>query len=89
MMASSAEQQQASPPVDDDLLHDHEIDDEDEDESEKESVLSKVFASCAGDPKGSVHRAWGVSLIFLVVYFVLSIFESKFDVDTCSMISIF
>mmetsp|Transcript_18978 Transcript_18978/g.31477 ORF Transcript_18978/g.31477 Transcript_18978/m.31477 type:complete len:213 (-) Transcript_18978:160-798(-) len=49
--------------------------DEQDADSLKEPILSKVFASCAGDPKGSVHRAWGVSLIFLVIYFILSIFE--------------
>ena len=62
----------ASSPEDDVVPHD-----EDDEESEKGSLLSKVFSSCADDPKGSVHRAWGVSLIFLVVYFVVAIFESK------------
>ncbi|EEC48567.1 predicted protein [Phaeodactylum tricornutum CCAP 1055/1] len=37
--------------------------------------LSKVFVSCAGDPKGSVHRAWGLSLLFAVLFFVLSVVE--------------
>lgn len=41
------------------------------------SPLAKLFSSCADDPKGSVHRAWGISLIFLVFYFVVSIFESE------------
>jgi hypothetical protein len=40
--------------------------------------LSKVFVSCAGDPKGSVHRAWGLSLLFAVLFFVLSVVESEF-----------
>lgn len=44
------------------------------------SVMSRVFSSCSDDPKGSVHRAWGVSLIFLVLYFILSIVESKSSV---------
>lgn len=53
-------------------------DDSDIDESTNgESLLSRLFDSCSDDPKGSVHRAWGVSLIFLVVYFVLAIVESK------------
>mmetsp|Transcript_31397 Transcript_31397/g.47465 ORF Transcript_31397/g.47465 Transcript_31397/m.47465 type:complete len:199 (-) Transcript_31397:41-637(-) len=38
-------------------------------------VMSRVFSSCSDDPKGSVHRAWGVSLIFLVLYFIMSIVE--------------
>ena len=40
-------------------------------------VLSKLFASCADDPKGSVHRAWGLSLLFVVLFFVVSVVESK------------
>eukprot|EP00540_Astrosyne_radiata_P014597 CAMPEP_0116836838 /NCGR_PEP_ID=MMETSP0418-20121206/8321_1 /TAXON_ID=1158023 /ORGANISM="Astrosyne radiata, Strain 13vi08-1A" /LENGTH=189 /DNA_ID=CAMNT_0004466657 /DNA_START=57 /DNA_END=626 /DNA_ORIENTATION=+ len=40
------------------------------------SVLSKLFSSCESDPKGSVHRAWGIVLLLLVVFFVVSIFET-------------
>jgi hypothetical protein len=40
-------------------------------------ILERVFSSCADDPKGSVHRAWGVSLVFVLAYFILSIFESE------------
>jgi hypothetical protein len=43
-------------------------------------VLDKVFGSCADDPKGSVHRAWGVSLLFVLFYFAISIVESEFYV---------
>lgn len=43
--------------------------------SGKTGILNKMFASCAPDPRGSVHRAWGISLLFVVVYFSLSIFE--------------
>jgi hypothetical protein len=39
--------------------------------------LDRLFSSCADDPKGSIHRAWGVSLIFVILYFVVSMFESK------------
>ena len=46
-------------------------------------ILNKMFASCAPDPRGSVHRAWGISLLFVVVYFSLSIFESK-SFSSCS-----
>ena len=45
---------------------------------EKNSILNKLFSSCSPDPRGSVHRAWGISLLFVVMYFALSIFESKF-----------
>ena len=44
----------------------------------KNNILNKLFSSCAPDPRGSVHRAWGISLLFVVMYFALSIFESKF-----------
>jgi hypothetical protein len=47
---------------------------------EKNGILSTMFSSCAPDPRGSVHRAWGISLLFVVLYFILSIFESKFRV---------
>lgn len=40
--------------------------------------LNRLFNSCEEDPKGSVHRAWGVSLIFIVLYFILSIVESTY-----------
>jgi len=43
--------------------------------SKNNGILDKIFLSCAPDPKGSVHRAWGISLLFVVVYFSLSIFE--------------
>jgi hypothetical protein len=39
-------------------------------------MMDKLFASCSGDPKGSVHRAWGLSLLFVLGYFIFSIFES-------------
>mmetsp|Transcript_27182 Transcript_27182/g.74508 ORF Transcript_27182/g.74508 Transcript_27182/m.74508 type:complete len:196 (-) Transcript_27182:1177-1764(-) len=44
-------------------------------ETNKNGILHKIFASCAPDPRGSVHRAWGISLLFVVVYFALSMFE--------------
>lgn len=39
--------------------------------------LDRLFSSCSGDPKGSIHRAWGVSLIFVILYFIVSMFESE------------
>ena len=41
-------------------------------------ILDKVFRSCADDPKASVHRAWGVSLLFFLIFAVLSVFESEY-----------
>ena len=45
---------------------------------EPNSTLSKLFLSCSGDPQGSVHRAWGISLLFVVVYFIAAVVESKY-----------
>lgn len=41
----------------------------------KNGILKKMFASCAPDPRGSVHRAWGISLLFVVLYSILSVIE--------------
>eukprot|EP00934_Nitzschia_sp_Nitz4_P005091 Nitzschia sp. Nitz4//scaffold139_size61406//40510//41157//NITZ4_006461-RA/size61406-snap-gene-0.5-mRNA-1//1//CDS//3329535855//5081//frame0 len=38
-------------------------------------LLGQIFGSCAEDPKTSVHRAWGISLLFVLFYFVLTIVE--------------
>lgn len=45
--------------------------------SRKTGILGKLFGSCASDPRGSVHRAWGISLLFVVVYFALAVVESE------------
>jgi hypothetical protein len=45
--------------------------------SRASGFLDKAFRSCAADPKGSVHRAWGISLIFVLLYFVMSVIESE------------
>ena len=40
-------------------------------------LLDQTFGSCADDPVASVHRAWGISLIFILLYFCLSVMESE------------
>ena len=40
-------------------------------------ILDQLFGSCADDAVGSVHRAWGLSLIFVLLYFCLSVMESE------------
>jgi len=40
-------------------------------------TLGRMFTSCAADPTGSVHRAWGISLIFVVLYFAVAMVESE------------
>jgi hypothetical protein len=42
-----------------------------------QGILSKLFSSCSSDPRGSVHRVWGISLLFVVLYFIVAIFESE------------
>lgn len=43
----------------------------------KNGILTKMFLSCSNDPQGSVHRAWGISLLFVVIYFIAAIIESE------------
>jgi len=45
--------------------------------SSASNILDRVFSSCAKDPKGSIHRAWGISLIFVIIFFVIAVFESE------------
>ena len=40
-------------------------------------ILSILFSSCAGDPKGSVHRAWGITLLFIVLFFAMAFVEGE------------
>jgi len=37
---------------------------------------NQLFLSCASDPKGSVHRAWSVSLVFIIIFAIVAIFEA-------------
>ncbi|KAL7577838.1 hypothetical protein ACA910_010585 [Epithemia clementina (nom. ined.)] len=39
------------------------------------SILTRVFQSCSDDPKSSIHRAWGLTLILLVIFFIMSVIE--------------
>ena len=43
-----------------------------------QGITSKLFASCAQDAKGSVHRAWGITLLFITLFFIMSILEGTF-----------
>ena len=40
-------------------------------------ILSKMFSSCAGDPQGSVHRAWGITLLFIVIFMIMAFVEGE------------
>lgn len=39
--------------------------------------LTFLFRSCSPDPKGSVHRAWSVTMLLTLVFFILAIIEGK------------
>ena len=54
-----------------------EIDEDSELSSPSGGFLGRLFESCASDPRGSVHRGWGVSLIFVLLFFVIAVIESK------------
>ena len=41
-------------------------------------ALSYLFRSCDGDPKGSVHRAWGITLLFIAIFFAMAFIEGEF-----------
>lgn len=38
-------------------------------------IMDQLFASCSDDPKGSVHRSWAISLIFMLTFFIISLIE--------------
>ena len=40
-------------------------------------ILSKMFSSCAEDPQGSVHRAWGITLLFIVMFMIMAFVEGE------------
>lgn len=40
--------------------------------------MDRLFASCSDDPKGSVHRSWAISLLFMLVFFIISLIESTY-----------
>ena len=40
-------------------------------------ILKKLFASCEDDALGSVHRAWAVTVLFMIVFFFVSIIEGE------------
>lgn len=39
-------------------------------------ILGKLFSSCEDDALGSVHRAWAVTVLFMVVFFAVAIIEA-------------
>ncbi len=37
--------------------------------------LSLLFGSCSSDPVGTVHRAWSVTLLMTLLFFIMAIIE--------------
>ena len=42
-------------------------------------VLQRLFASCDGDAVGTVHRAWAVTVLVMVVFFAVSVMEGEVE----------
>ena len=40
-------------------------------------ILKKIFLSCESDALGSVHRAWAVTVLFIVLFFIVAIIEGE------------
>jgi len=49
--------------------------DEDNGAENKRGPFTALFKSCASDPRGTVHRAWSLTLVFIVVYSIVTIIE--------------
>lgn len=41
-------------------------------------ILKRLFATCEQDALGSVHRAWAVTVLFMVLFFIVAIIEGEF-----------
>jgi hypothetical protein len=40
-------------------------------------ILKRLFMSCESDALGSVHRAWAVTVLFMVLFFIVAIIEGE------------
>ncbi|KAL7436273.1 hypothetical protein ACHAXH_007977 [Discostella pseudostelligera] len=40
-------------------------------------ILKQLFVGCEDDAPGSVHRAWAVTVMFMVIFFTVSITEAR------------
>jgi hypothetical protein len=50
---------------------------DDNDQQSVETQFDCLFNSCVADPKGSVHRAWSLTLLLSVIFFIIAIIEGK------------
>lgn len=40
-------------------------------------ILKKLFATCEEDALGSVHRAWAVTVLSMIIFFIVAIIEGE------------
>ncbi len=54
-------------------------------------ILTRLFVGCEEDAPGSVHRAWAVTVVFMVIFFTVSILEGEFAYEnlTAPSLSLF
>jgi hypothetical protein len=45
-------------------------------------ILKQLFVGCEDDAPGSVHRAWAITVLFMVIFFAVSISEGESLLDT-------
>ena len=38
-------------------------------------MFAFLFLQCEGDPKGSIHRAWSITLLLTLLFFIVAIVE--------------
>jgi hypothetical protein len=40
-------------------------------------ILKRLFQTCESDALGSVHRAWAVTVLFMIIFFIVAIIEGE------------
>ncbi|KAL7426842.1 hypothetical protein ACHAXM_000617 [Skeletonema potamos] len=40
-------------------------------------ILKRLFQTCESDALGSVHRAWAVTVLFMIIFFIVAIIEAS------------
>ena len=77
-MAGNEFQDDGTSAADDTYTYDDTINDSVARQKKGNPILRKLFASCEDDALGSVHRAWAVTVLFMVIFFVVSIIEGEY-----------
>ena len=74
-MARSEVDDTASATGDDAYTYDDTLTESSRSNKKGNPILKKMFASCEDDALGSVHRAWAVTVLVMVLFFVVSCIE--------------